>query len=83
MLAAADFDVSLVRPSRSTDEAALAARLEVTFFRVFAWDRALAAADLDFSDVDLLRSVFAALVATISLVFFDLAMARSYLLIAS
>lgn len=76
-LAAADFDVLLVRPSRSTEEASLAAWVEVSFSRDFACDRALAAAVLDLADVDLLCRVLDAFVAVLLLVAFDLAMAGS------
>lgn len=73
MLPAADFDALLVRPSRRTDEAALAAFFDVTFFGAFVCDSALAEAVFDFELVLLLCRFFEALLATLELVVFLLA----------
>lgn len=56
-LAAADFDCLLVRPSRRTPEAAVAALLEVVFDGAFLCERALPAAALDVLEVALLFNV--------------------------
>lgn len=72
-LPAADFDVLLVRPSLRTDEAALAAFFEVTFFGLFVWDKALPAEVFDFAPVDLLLSVEDAFFAALGLVTLDFA----------
>ena len=51
-LPAADFEALLVRPSFNTDEAALAAFVEVVFLGALVWANALPAAVLDFAPVD-------------------------------
>jgi len=63
----------LVRPSCSTDDAELAARLDVTFFGAFVCERALPADVLDLLPVFLLRKVLDALLAALGLVTFDFA----------
>lgn len=68
-LPAADFDVLLVRPSRRTWDAALAAFGDVTFV-VFRCDKALPAADLDALPVTPDFNVFEALEAALPDVFF-------------
>lgn len=76
MLPAADFDFALVRPSRNTDDAFVAAFFEVTF-RVLLWDSADPAADRDFFPVDLFVRVFEAFVAAAFDVRFPCAMVTS------
>ena len=71
VLPAEDFDFLLVRPSRRTAEAELAALLEVTLFGAFVWESALPAAVFDLAPVFLLRSVLDALLAALGLVTFD------------
>ena len=61
VLAAADFDALLLRPSRNTFDAADAARADETLFGAFVWANALPADVLDFEPVDLLRIVLDAL----------------------
>lgn len=73
MLPAADFDFLLVRPSRRTLDATLAALFEVTFFGALVWDRALPEAVLDLVQVFLLRRVFEALPAALGRVTLGLA----------
>ena len=68
----------LVRPSRRVFEAAVTARLPVSFFGAFVCDRALLAADLDALPVDLLVKVFDALEAAFFPVVFLWAMIRSF-----
>lgn len=72
-LPAADFDVLLVRLSRKTFDAALAAFEEVTFFGAFVCDNALPADVLDLAPVLLFRIVFDALLAALGLVTLDFA----------
>ncbi len=60
-LAAAIFDVLLVRPSRSTLDAADAAASDVTFLGAFVCESVLPAAVFDFGAVLPLFNVFAAL----------------------
>lgn len=60
-LADAVFESLLVRPSRSTFEAAVAAVAEVTFLGAFVCDNALPAAVLDFGAVLAFVRVFDAL----------------------
>lgn len=62
-LPAADLDVLLVRASRRTFDAALAAFFDVTLVGALRWDRALPPAVFDFAPVDFARSVFEAAVA--------------------
>jgi hypothetical protein len=63
----------LVRPSRSTDDAAVPAFLDVTFLGAFVWDSALPADVFDLPPVVLLRRVLDALLAALGLVTFDFA----------
>lgn len=56
-LPAADFEGELVRLSRRTFDAALAARSEVTFLGALRCESALPPAVFDFDPVDLLRRV--------------------------
>ena len=77
-LPAADFDDLLVRPSRSTFDAALAARAEVCFLGAFRCDKALPPADFDAVPVALLRIVFDAAFAAFPLVTFRLVMLISF-----
>ena len=79
MLPAADFDALLVLPSRKTFDAALAAFFEVTLLGAFVCDKALPAAVLDLRPVDLLLSVFDALLAAFGLVTFDFAIVFVFL----
>jgi len=74
---AADFDVVLVLPSRSTLDAAVAAFLLVVSVRVFDWVNALPAADFDAFPVDFDESVFAAALAAFGLVCLDFAISFS------
>ena len=67
-LPAADFDLALVRPSRSVDDAFFAAFVRV-FFRVPVCESALPAADFDFDDVERLRITEDDFFATLLLVF--------------
>lgn len=60
-LPAADFELSLVRPSRNVFEAALAAVADVSFLGALVCERALPAAVLDALLVDLSFRVFEAL----------------------
>lgn len=76
-LAAADLEAVLVRPSRSTLEAALAALDDVVFFGAPVWESALPAVVLDFPPVELLRNVADALDAAFAPVVLPLAMATS------
>lgn len=69
-LPAADFDVLLVRPSRSIFDAADAALGDVTFLGALRCDNALPPAVFDFCPVDLLRSVLDALLAALAPVVF-------------
>jgi hypothetical protein len=59
-LAAADLDAALVRPSRRTDDAAVAAFDEVVFAGAPDWDNALPAAVFDREPVEMFWSVFEA-----------------------
>jgi len=68
VLPAALFDALLVRPSRRTFDAALAAADEVLSLGALLWVRALPAAFLEFAPVDELFNTFAALFATLGLV---------------
>ena len=70
-LPAADFDALLVRLSRKTDDAELAAFFEVTLLGAFVWERALPAAVFDLPPVLLLRRVLEALFAALGRVTFD------------
>jgi hypothetical protein len=72
-LAAADFEAALVRPSRSTEDAAVAAFEDVVFAGAPVWERALAAAVLEREPVDALLRVCEALVAAFVPVVFPLA----------
>jgi len=72
-LPAADFEELLVRPSLSTLDAALPARLEVCFAGAFRCESALPPAVLDFEPVDLLRIVLDAAEAARRPVTLDLA----------
>ncbi len=72
-LPAADFDALLVRPSRITAEAALAALGEVTRLGALVCDNALPAAVFDFEPVEGVRSVFDELRAAAGRVTFDFA----------
>lgn len=67
-LAALRFDVFDVRPSRSVDDAFVAALFDV-FFVVLRYDNVLPAALFDLAPVDLLVSVFEALFAALDPVF--------------
>lgn len=67
-LPAADFDFVPVRPSRSVDDAFVAA-LAPVFLRVPVCDSALPAADFDFAPVLPLRITLDDFVATFALVF--------------
>jgi hypothetical protein len=69
-------DALLVRPSRSTEDAALAAFSDVTFFGALACASALAAAVFDLVEVLGLRRVRDAFLATSVLVTLDLGTAR-------
>ncbi len=62
-----------MRLSRRTDDAALAAFLEVTFFGALVCDNALPADALDLAPVLLFRSVFDAFFAALGLVTLDFA----------
>jgi len=73
-LPVADFDALLVRPSRKTDDAELAAFAEVTRLGAFVWESALPAAVFDFVPVLPLLRVLEALLAALGLVTFDFAM---------
>ncbi|MBI3728241.1 MAG: hypothetical protein HY254_07895 [Burkholderiales bacterium] len=75
-LPAADFDCVLVRPSRNTCEAALAAEGEVCFFGALVCDKALAAAVFEFAPVALLCRVLEADVAALVPVVLVFAMLR-------
>jgi hypothetical protein len=77
-LPAAAFESLLVRPSRNTLDAAVAAEAEVTFFGALVCDNALAATVLDFDAVLVLVIVFDALVATFELVTFPFVMMISF-----
>ncbi len=57
----------LVRPSRSVFDAAFAAGVDVCFFGAFRWESALPSETFDVFPVDLLRNVFEALLAGLSL----------------
>lgn len=70
-LPAADFEVLLVRLSLRTDEAALAAVLDVTLRGAFVWESALPAAVLDLLPVDLFLRVEDAFFAALGLVTLD------------
>jgi hypothetical protein len=63
----------LVRLSLRTDDALLAAFLDVTFLGALVWDKVLPAAVFDFELVDLLLSVDDALLAALGLVTLDFA----------
>ncbi len=63
-----------------TDDAELAAFLDVTFFGAFVCDKALPAATFDFLPVDLLLSVVDAFFAALGLVTFCFDMILSFLL---
>lgn len=62
-----------MRPSFSTEEAALAAFAEVDFSGALVWDKALAAAVFDFVPVELDCSVLEAAFAALGLVSLDFA----------
>lgn len=66
-------DALLVRLSLRTDDALLAAFLDVTFLGALVWDNALPAAVFDLELVDLLLSVDEALLAALDLVTLDFA----------
>ncbi len=78
-LPAADFEAALVRPSRNTPEAALAACGDVVLFGALVCERALPAALRDLAPVEPLVSVFDAFDAALPPVVSPLAIATSEL----